>query len=130
MDSHMDSTDHIITSYVIFMDNLINSAEDVSHLHYCRIIEHLAGSDDEVANLFNGLPRGVIFNINNGHLSQAYNDVNTYFKHRRNAWKADFCHKYFNNPWTFLSLVAAVILLLLTLAQTFYTVYPYYRPRS
>lgn len=44
-----------ITTYVIFMDNLINSPEDVGYLHYCGIIEHWLGSDAEVANLFNRL---------------------------------------------------------------------------
>ncbi|KAK3022324.1 hypothetical protein RJ639_046182 [Escallonia herrerae] len=49
---HLDSSNEI-TSYVIFMDNLINSPEDVGYLHYCGIIEHWLGSDAEVADLFN-----------------------------------------------------------------------------
>ncbi|GAB2279631.1 hypothetical protein Dimus_014275 [Dionaea muscipula] len=122
----MDSMDPIITSYAIFMDNLINSAEDVSHLHYCGIIEHWLGSDAEVADSFNKLCRGVVFHNYIGHLSEVYKEVNTYFKYKPNAWKADLRNKYFKNPWAIISMVAAIILLLLTFAQSL--VYAYYRP--
>ncbi|GAB2282599.1 hypothetical protein Dimus_017137 [Dionaea muscipula] len=83
---HMDSADYIITSYVVFMDNLINSGEDVSHLHSCGIIENCLGNDAEVADLFNGLCREVAFDIKSNHMSQVHSEVNTCFKHRRNAW--------------------------------------------
>ena len=36
---HLNSG-NVITSYVMFMDNLINSPEDVGHLHDRKIIEH------------------------------------------------------------------------------------------
>ncbi|GAB2279624.1 hypothetical protein Dimus_014268 [Dionaea muscipula] len=124
---HMDSTNDI-TSYVIFMDSLINSAEDVSHLHYCGIIEHWLGNDDEVADLFNKLCQEVAFDVNDSSLSRLSEQVNSYYNHRWNSWRAALTHKYFNNPWATLSFVAAVFLLLLTAAQTFYGVYAYYRP--
>uniref|UniRef100_A0A7N2LZM2 Uncharacterized protein n=1 Tax=Quercus lobata TaxID=97700 RepID=A0A7N2LZM2_QUELO len=65
-----------ITSYVVFMDNLINSHQDVAHLHYHGIIEHWLGSDAEVADLFNRLCQEVVFDINNSYLSQLSEDVN------------------------------------------------------
>lgn len=119
-----------ITSFVIFMDNLINSPEDVGYLHYCGIIEHWLGSDAEVADLFNRLCEEVVFDINDSYLSRLSEDVNQYYNHKWNAWRASLRHKYFNNPWAIISLVAAVVLLLLTFAQTFYGVYGYYRPVS
>ncbi|KAK1588315.1 hypothetical protein Q3G72_021996 [Acer saccharum] len=127
--SHLDCSNGI-TSYVIFMDNLINSPEDVGYLHYCGIIEHWLGSDAEVADLFNRLCQEVVFDINNSYLSRLSEDVNQYYNHRWNAWRASLRHNYFNNPWAIISFVAAVVLLLLTLAQTFYGVYGYYRPGS
>ncbi|KAK3221763.1 hypothetical protein Dsin_008788 [Dipteronia sinensis] len=127
--SHLDCSNDI-TSYVIFMDNLINSPEDVGYLHYCGIIEHWLGSDAEVADLFNRLCQEVVFDINNSYLSRLSEDVNQYYNHRWNAWRASLRHNYFNNPWAIISFVAAVVLLLLTLAQTFYGVYGYYRPGS
>ncbi|KAF5738225.1 hypothetical protein HS088_TW13G01121 [Tripterygium wilfordii] len=124
---HLDCTNNI-SSYVIFMDNLINSPEDVGYLHYCGIIEHWLGSDDEVADLFNRLCQEVVFDINDSYFSRLSGDVNRYYNHRWNAWRASLKHKYFNNPWAIISVVAGVVLLLLTFAQTFYGVYGYYRP--
>ncbi|KAE7999646.1 hypothetical protein FH972_004054 [Carpinus fangiana] len=118
-----------ITSYVVFMDNLINSHQDVGYLHYCGIIEHWLGSDAEVADLFNRLCQEVVFDINNSYLSRLSEDVNRYYNHRWNAWRASLKHNYFGNPWAIVSLIAAVVLLLLTFAQTFYGVYGYYNPR-
>ncbi|XP_043712589.1 UPF0481 protein At3g47200-like [Telopea speciosissima] len=126
---HLDCTNDI-TSYVIFMDNLINSPGDVGYLHYCEIIEHWLGSDAEVADLFNRLCQEVVFDINDSYLSRLSEQVNRYYNHRWNAWRASLKHNYFNNPWAIISFVAAVVLLVLTLAQTFYSVYGYYWPNS
>ncbi|XP_004511891.1 UPF0481 protein At3g47200 [Cicer arietinum] len=123
---HLDCNNDI-TSYVIFMDNLINSREDVGYLHYCGIIEHWLGSDAEVADLFNRLCQEVVFDINNSYLSPLSESVNRYYNHRWNTWCASLRHNYFSNPWAIISLVAAVVLLLLTFAQTYYSIYGYYR---
>lgn len=125
---HLDCSNDI-TSYVIFMDNLINSPADVAYLHYHGIIEHWLGSDAEVADLFNRLCEEVVFDINDSYLSRLSEEVNRYYDHRWNAWRASLKHNYFNNPWAIISLVAAVVLLLLTFAQSFYGIYGYYRPR-
>ncbi|GLU13518.1 hypothetical protein SLE2022_301510 [Rubroshorea leprosula] len=119
-----------ITTYVIFLDNLINSPEDVGYLHYCGIIEHWLGSDAEVADLFNRMCQEVVFDINDSYLSRLSEDVNRYYNHKWNTWRASLKHRYFNNPWTVISLLAAVVLLLLTFAQSFYAVYAYYWPNS
>ncbi|KAF3439004.1 hypothetical protein FNV43_RR17279 [Rhamnella rubrinervis] len=126
---HLDCSNDI-TSYVIFMDNLINSPEDVGHLHYCGIIEHWLGSDAEVSDLFNKLCQEVVFDINDSYLSRLSEEVNRYYNHRWNAWRASLKHNYFGNPWAIISLVAAVVLLLLTFAQTFYGVYDFYKPHN
>ncbi|KAK9075038.1 hypothetical protein SSX86_003357 [Deinandra increscens subsp. villosa] len=125
--SHLDCGNEI-TSYVIFMDNLINSQEDVGYLHYCGIFEHWLGSDAEVADLFNRLCQEVVFDINNSYLSELSEKVNRFYNHRWNSWRASLMHNYFSNPWAVISFIAAVILLILTGAQTFYGVYGYYKP--
>ncbi|KAL4019901.1 UPF0481 protein [Cucumis melo var. makuwa] len=124
---HLDCSNDI-TSYVVFMDNLIDSHEDVAYLHYCGIIEHWLGSDEEVADLFNRLCQEVVYDINDSYLSQLSEDVNRYYNHRWNAWRATLKHNYFSNPWAIISLIAAVVLLLLTFAQAFYGVFAYYKP--
>ncbi|XP_050291811.1 UPF0481 protein At3g47200-like [Quercus robur] len=124
---HLDCGNDI-TSYLVFMDNLINSHQDVAHLHYHGIIEHWLGSDAEVADLFNRLCQEVVFDINDSYLCHLSEDVNRYYDQKWNTWCASLRHNYFSNPWAIISLVAAVFLLLLTFTQTFYGVYGYYRP--
>ncbi|XP_057449553.1 UPF0481 protein At3g47200-like [Lotus japonicus] len=117
-----------ITNYAFFMDYLINSPEDVGYLIDRGIIEHWLGNDLEVANLFNGLCQEVSYDIEDNYLSTILGAVNLYYERRWNKWYANLRQNYFSNPWTIISLIAAVVLLLLTLAQTCYTIYAYYRP--
>ncbi|XP_018437744.1 UPF0481 protein At3g47200 [Raphanus sativus] len=126
---HANSSNDI-TSYVIFMDNLINSAEDVSYLHHCGIIEHWLGSDFEVADLFNRLCKEVVFDPRDSYLSKLSGEVNRYYSRKWNSLKATLRHKYFNNPWAYFSFSAALVLLILTLVQSFFAVYAYYKPSS
>ncbi|KAF8012425.1 hypothetical protein BT93_I0549 [Corymbia citriodora subsp. variegata] len=127
--SHFDCS-NAISSYMTFMDNLINSPDDVGYLHYCGIIEHWLGSDDEVADLFNRLCQEVAFNIGGSYLSELSFDLNRYYSLKWNKWRASLKHNYFSNPWTIISVIAAFVLLVLTVTQTFYGVYGYYRPVS
>ncbi|RID75928.1 hypothetical protein BRARA_B02940 [Brassica rapa] len=124
---HIQSS-HNITSYIIFMDNLINSSEDVSYLHHCGIIEHWLGSDSEVADLFNRLCKEVVFDPQDSYLSQLSSEVNRYYSRKWNSLKATLRHKYFNNPWAYFSFFAAVTLLVFTFSQSFYAIYAYYKP--
>jgi hypothetical protein len=117
-----------ITSYAIFMDNLINTAEDVKYLHDQGIIEHWLGSDAEVAELFNRLCVETVFETKDSYLSKLSVQVNRYYDNKWSTWLASLQHDYFTNPWKAISIVAGVILLLLTMTQTFYSAYSYYRP--
>ncbi|RWR90979.1 UPF0481-like protein [Cinnamomum micranthum f. kanehirae] len=64
------------TSYCIFMDSLINTRKDVKLLSQSGIIEHVLGSDKEVAILFNNLCRGVTWDFNNCYLAEIFKGVN------------------------------------------------------
>ncbi|KAK3412086.1 hypothetical protein EUGRSUZ_I00876 [Eucalyptus grandis] len=104
--SHFNCRERI-TLYVMFMHNLINSSEDVRYLCKRGIIEHCLGSDAEVADLFNLLCQEVAFDIEDSYLLD-----------------------YFDNPWSIISFMAAVVLLVLTFLQALYAFYGYYKPRS
>ncbi|KAL0908691.1 hypothetical protein M5K25_023196 [Dendrobium thyrsiflorum] len=119
-----------ITSYFSFMDDLINSEADVRYLHDKGIIDHGLGSNGAVADMFNRLCREVVIDPSDCYLSELSEQVNRYYKNKWNTWRASFTHKYFSNPWVFISLIAAISLLLLSAGQTFYTVYPYYKPKK
>jgi hypothetical protein len=116
-----------VTAYVFFMDNIIDSAKDVALLSSKGIIQNAVGSDKAVAKLFNSISRDVVLEQDSA-LDAVQRQVNGYFRQPWNMWRANLIHTYFRSPWAFLSLAAAVFLLVMTIMQTVYTVMPYYRP--
>lgn len=114
-----------ITSYIFFMDNIIDSAKDVALLHSSRIIQNAIGSDKAVAKLFNSLSKDITLDPESS-LDVVQKIVSDYCKKPSNQWRANLIHTYFRNPWAILSLIAAIFLFALTIAQTIYTIYPYY----
>ena len=116
-----------VTSYIFFMDNIIDQARDVSLLHSRGIIQSALGSDKAVAKLFNSLSKDITLDPD-GPLYSVHKRVNQYCRKSWNEWRANLIHTYFRNPWAFLSLIAAVFLFALTIVQTIFTIYPYYHP--
>lgn len=114
-----------ITSYIFFMDNLIDNEKDVALLQSNGIIQNVMGSDKALAKLFNSLSNDITLDPESD-LNIVHKQVNNYWRKPWNAWRANLIHTYFRNPWAILSLIAAVFLFALTIAQTIYTVYPYY----
>lgn len=117
-----------ITAYVIFMDNIIDTAKDVALLRKKNILVNGLGSDEEMAELFNNrLSKGAAMSLSST-LNHVHLQVDAHCKKRWNRWRANLKHTYFNNPWAFISFIAALILLLATLLQTSYSVVAYHRP--
>uniref|UniRef100_A0A0E0F6C3 Uncharacterized protein n=1 Tax=Oryza meridionalis TaxID=40149 RepID=A0A0E0F6C3_9ORYZ len=116
-----------VTAFIIFMDNLIDTAQDVALLRSKGIIQSGFGSDEAVANLINNiLTKGAVMNINSS-LRDVIREVNAHCRKPWNKWRASLIHTYFSNPWVFMSLVAAIILLVATLMRTIYTIMPFYK---
>ncbi|KAI3472904.1 hypothetical protein Pfo_031282 [Paulownia fortunei] len=113
------------TDYAVFMDQLINTDQDVNVLRRSGIIVNLLGDDGEVATLFNKLGDGVITSSNFYYLGTC-NQVNQYCGKIWNVVMAKLRHDYFNSPWATVSTIAAVVLLLLTIIQTIASVIPLY----
>ncbi|KAL4189492.1 hypothetical protein AMTRI_Chr08g207390 [Amborella trichopoda] len=109
---HVDM-DNPFISFVNLMDNLIDEAKDVQRLVDSGIIENRMESDQEVAELFNRVTKGMAF-FENSHL-----------KGVRMADLARFVNTYLRDPWAVIALLAAVLLLCLTLIQTVYSVLSY-----
>ncbi|XP_010431201.2 PREDICTED: LOW QUALITY PROTEIN: UPF0481 protein At3g47200 [Camelina sativa] len=131
---HMIESSNDITSYIIFMDNLIDSPEDISYLHRRGIIEHSLGSDSEVADMFNQLCQEVVFDTKDIYLSQLLIEVHRCYKQnysrKLNSLIRTLKHKYLDNPWAYLSFFAAIILLILTFSQSYFAAYDYFNPSS
>uniref|UniRef100_A0ACD6ANC7 Uncharacterized protein n=1 Tax=Avena sativa TaxID=4498 RepID=A0ACD6ANC7_AVESA len=134
-----------VTAYVRFMDNLIESARDVALLCSKGVLKNMLGSNQELAHLFNGtLVKGALMgkymDMDDDNPAQpmplktsastVQSKVKNHCRMASYKWRAILWRTYFRNPWAFISLVAALILLVATLVQTFYTIFPYYKPRD
>ncbi|KAL6654886.1 hypothetical protein ACP70R_008351 [Stipagrostis hirtigluma subsp. patula] len=113
------------TDYMIFMDNIIDSERDLALLSKKGVIRNFLGSDKAAARLFNTLRKGARLNPKSklGHLQWK---VAAHCKNPCHEWRAIFRHTYMSNPWVFISLVAASILLVIAILQTAYTIVPFY----
>ncbi|KAI3944751.1 hypothetical protein MKW92_003749 [Papaver armeniacum] len=124
-----DGEGNDVTACIFFMANIIDSAKDVALLHSKGILQNALGSDKAAAKLFDELSMYVAPDPDS-RLGKLHQEVNDYCERRRNKWRANLIQTYFRNPWTIISLVAAIVLMALTFAQTIYTIYPYYNPRD
>ncbi|GJN04686.1 hypothetical protein PR202_ga22253 [Eleusine coracana subsp. coracana] len=115
-----------VIDYVVFMDSMIDSGADVALLRSKGLIKHLLGSDEAVARMFNNMTKGAIMSPFSK-LHDVQRQVNAHCKKPWNKWRANFVQTYLNNPWVFISLLAAAILVVATLMQTFYTAITFHR---
>ncbi|XP_021282725.1 UPF0481 protein At3g47200-like [Herrania umbratica] len=114
--------DFVVTSYICFLDSLIDEAEDVKALRDAGILFNGLGSDEEVAKLFNKMNTDLVPN------PERYSKVTAQIQnHCSNIWityAAQAYHTHFRSPWTFLAFVGAIAALLLSALQTYYTIHP------
>ncbi|KAJ6702320.1 putative proteinD DEPENDENT EPIMERASE/DEHYDRATASE [Salix koriyanagi] len=112
-----------VTDFITLMDCLINTREDVQILRHCRIIENGLGDDEMVCMLFNNLGINVMLSDRDRfYYAQVFERVEMHCARRRNVWMAKLRRNYFNSPWSLISFIGALSLLLLTFLQTVFTV--------
>ncbi|XP_030924534.1 UPF0481 protein At3g47200-like [Quercus lobata] len=109
-----------VTSYISFLDSLIDEANDVKMLRKARILRNVLGSDEEVAKLFNEIGNDLVPNI------EIYQDVRSkiqkHYESKWMTWIAQVFHDHFSSPWTFIAFIGALLALALTITQTWYAV--------
>uniref|UniRef100_A0A1D1ZE80 UPF0481 protein At3g47200 n=1 Tax=Anthurium amnicola TaxID=1678845 RepID=A0A1D1ZE80_9ARAE len=117
------------TGYAAFMDNIVNTADDVAVLRSCGVMESKLGSDEEVAGMFNRVCRGAELHDEQYHyLTPVFRDVKKSSEYSRHRWRAKLVHEYFSSPWSLISVVVASLLLIFTGMQAVYAMVAYYRP--
>ncbi|XBI56000.1 hypothetical protein VPH35_037687 [Triticum aestivum] len=123
-------TGNDVTAYVLFVKDLINSADDVQLLERKGILEHdLADDDNAVVRLFNSLTRDVSKNWKS-QLCQVRQDVDHHYRNNHlrvflyGAW-SNLRNKYFKSLWTLLALVTAILLVVGDIVQAVYAVISY-----
>lgn len=109
---------HYITDYVMIMDSLVDTERDVDLLIRYGILEDHGGNSTETASIINKLTDKIVFHPSSFLFADLCEKLNTYNRSSWHKWKANLRQIYFNTPWTVISFIAAVTLLVLTLIQT------------
>ncbi|KAA3486327.1 UPF0481 protein [Gossypium australe] len=116
--------------YVVFMDNLINTGKDVQILCENGVIDNWLGDDEAVALMFNKLRDSIYMMSENFYYAEIFDRVNEHCQRKWNKWMAALKKNYFNTPWSLLSFLAALALLLFTLLQTIFSVLSYLKQKT
>lgn len=120
-------SNRMVTSYICFLRSLIYHPTDVKELRSKEIIINHHGSDAQVSTILKDVAKNLSPNYD------IYSDVikdierhmsSRYSKHVR-LWIGQLNRRYFTSPWTVMSLIAAILLIILTLMQTVYSVLSY-----
>lgn len=115
------------TTYATLLDCLMNTYKDVEYLCDQNIIENYFGTEAEVAGFVNSLGKDVAFDMAQCYLNELFKEVNEYYQSNWHVEWASFKYTYFSSPWSFISALAAFILLILSIIQTIYTVVQAYQ---
>lgn len=114
--------DYGISSYVSFLDSLIDHPDDVKALRSERILINSLGSDDEVAKLFNVIGSDSVPDMKK--YKHLRDEIESHYNSKCKTWVALAYHTYFNNPWAIIAFIAALLGLTLTFIQTWYAIHP------
>ena len=114
----------IFSRYIELMNGIIDTEEDVRLLREGGIIFNHLKSDQEVANLWNGMSKCKSIRLTKApFLDKVIEDVNKYYNSR---WKVKI-RKFMKHTvfcsWQFLTMLASILLLLLMAVESFCTVY-------
>ncbi|TYI99236.1 hypothetical protein E1A91_A13G002600v1 [Gossypium mustelinum] len=111
--------DFEVTSYLCFMDALIDTADDVKELRVTGMLHNYLGSDEEVANLFNKMSRDLV--PDQTRYEKVIEDIHRYCNNPWTDALAQIYYTYFSTPWTFLAFVGAIIGLLFSAIQAYFS---------
>ena len=108
-----------VRDYIAMLSFLVTSAKDVEILVKYEILRNWLHDNDAVSILFRNLSKEIFINVNSFYFSGVVEDLNKYYRKRPgHNWKAFLEQNSFRNPWTIISVVAAAVLVILTIIQT------------
>ncbi|MBA0716729.1 hypothetical protein Golax_015536, partial [Gossypium laxum] len=110
-----------ITSYMGFLDSLIDEAEDVKELRDAGILYNRFGSDKEVAKLIKKMnidlvPSPMIY----GHVKL---QIHNHHNNIRISYPAQVYRTFFRTRWTFFAFVGSIAALFIGALQAYYTIH-------
>ncbi|MFS7903169.1 hypothetical protein Hanom_Chr01g00020831 [Helianthus anomalus] len=113
-------THSYVTSYAIAMDMLVDTQEDVAKLVDLGVLVNKMGSNDEAANMINSICKGTI--LVDFFYEEQWVKLSKYCDAYWPKNMANMKRTYFSSPWNIIALVAGVILFVVTVVQTIFTI--------
>lgn len=124
---HCHCYDSLISDYVILISYLADTAKDVDLLVQNGIIEHRLGSSEAVSTLFHNFIKGFRLDLDGFYFSSLIENLSKYYSNPMHLWKANLRQDYCKTPWATASVIAGVVLLILTFLQTVSSMIPLFQ---
>ncbi|XP_038679975.1 putative UPF0481 protein At3g02645 isoform X2 [Tripterygium wilfordii] len=112
----------VLVDYATFLDSLIDTEKDIEILGRNEVLEAWSSDNMRALNIFNGLSASCTFAPDNFFYAGVWKDLDDYYKVPWHKWKAILRQSYFNTPWATISVMAAVVLLILTALQSVWSI--------
>ncbi|KAJ0715470.1 hypothetical protein HanPI659440_Chr13g0501501 [Helianthus annuus] len=109
-----------ITSYVFALNKLVDTEDDVAKLVHSRVLVNNMGSNEEAAAMINIIRKELL--CGQFFYGQQWKTLN---KHYSSSWRKQRAwvkRTYFSGPWSAIALLAAIVMFVLALIQTIFTV--------
>ena len=116
----------VFTRYTELMNGIIDTEDDVKLLREKGVILNRLKSDEEAANLWNGMSKSIRL-TKVPFLDKVIEDINNYYDGRWCVKVGKFMKHYVFDSWQFLTLLATVLLLFLMTLQAFCAIYGCHR---
>ncbi|XP_044501869.1 UPF0481 protein At3g47200-like [Mangifera indica] len=111
-----------INDYAYIVHRLADTPKDIELLVEKHIVENWLPDKEEASTVLHNLSSGTTLNPDSFYFSILCEDMENYRGKSYNTWRAILTQNYFCTPWTTLSVVAAVFVILLTVIQAVFSV--------
>ncbi|CAA2972765.1 Hypothetical predicted protein [Olea europaea subsp. europaea] len=119
----MGTVESMVTlSYVNFLKSLVVRVEDIRELREKKIIFSNLETDEQVLKVIKEIDAGGIHYA--PFLEVVKMKIEDHCNSKARTWFAELYHSYFRSPWTLIALITAIVLLCLTVVQTYYAMHP------
>ncbi|GMN55366.1 hypothetical protein TIFTF001_024480 [Ficus carica] len=117
LSSSHPNCDPWITSYVNLLDLLVDNEQDVKDLRAANVLRNCLSSDIDVAHVINSIGSSC-FAPSEDTYAYVKKKIQKHYRGRLAIWTDEVCRAHFSSPWTILALFASIVILVLTVIQT------------
>ncbi|KAM0014647.1 hypothetical protein Hdeb2414_s0034g00726181 [Helianthus debilis subsp. tardiflorus] len=102
------------------MDMLIDTHEDIAKLVTSKVIINHIGSNEEAANMINKICKELA--PEHFYYTEQWEQLDSHFKGYWPRKIVKLKRTYFNSPWSIIALFAGIVLFVLAMLQTIFTI--------